>query len=252
MGLAQKMGLKTIAWAQGIGPLNSPITRAIAQRCFKGCTAVSVRDAGSASLLANWKIPFTLAPDPVWALDSLPVVGLENLPTPRVAVNLRSHSTLTSERLAILTQALIEFQKVTKTFILLLPFQPSQDLPIAQEIHQKIPQNSQILSLTNPRELKGIFKGVNMTIGMRLHCIIMAAAAGCNCFPLSYDPKVTNLMDELEMTGYLLSDLPNDPARISQGWIEYYTKGERLSKYRIKYLVDRALIHQELLRENLS
>ncbi len=252
MGLAQKMGLKTIAWAQGIGPLNSPITRAIAQKCFKGCTAVSVRDAGSATLLSNWKIPFTLAPDPVWALDSLPVVGLENLPTPRVAVNLRSHSSLTPKKLAILTQALIEFQKVTKTFILLVPFQASQDLTIAQEIHQKIPQNSQIVSLTNPRELKGIFTGVNMTIGMRLHCIIMAASAGCNCFALSYDPKVTNLMDELEMTGYLLSNLPNDPALISQVWIEHYTKGERLSKDRIKYLVDRALIHQEVLREKLA
>lgn len=252
MGLAQKMGLKTIAWAQGIGPLNSPITRAIAQKCFNGCTAVSVRDAGSASLLTKWKTPFTLAPDPVWALDSLPVVELENLPTPRVAVNLRSHSTLTPPRLAILTEALIKFQKATNTFILLLPFQASQDLAIAQKIHQKIPKNSQIVSLTNPRELKGIFTGVNMTIGMRLHCIIMAASSGCNCFPLSYDPKVTNLMDELEMTGYLLWDLPNDPDRISKVWIEHYTKGERLSKDRIKYLVDRALIHQEVLREHLS
>ena len=252
MGLAQKMGLKTIAWAQGIGPLNSPITRAIARKCFNNCTAVSVRDGGSASLLTKWKIPFTLAPDPVWALDSLPVVGLENLPTSRVAVNLRSHSSLTPKKLAILTQALIQFQKETNTFILLVPFQASQDLAIAQEIHQKIPQNSQVFSLTNPRELKGIFQGVKMTIGMRLHCIIMAASAGCNCFPLSYDPKVTNLMDELEMTGYLLSDLPNDPVRISKVWIEHYTQGERLSQDRIKYLVDRALIHQEVLREKLT
>ena len=38
MGLAQKMGLKTIAWAQGIGPLNHPTTQFLAQQCFQGCT----------------------------------------------------------------------------------------------------------------------------------------------------------------------------------------------------------------------
>src|SRR5918997_1288394 len=85
MGLAQQMGLKTIAWAQGIGPLKREITRKLSQRCFAGCTGVSVRDKGSATLLADWQIPFTLAPDPVWALENSSVSGLWDLPAPRVA-----------------------------------------------------------------------------------------------------------------------------------------------------------------------
>jgi polysaccharide pyruvyl transferase CsaB len=252
MGLAQQMGLKTVAWAQGIGPLKREITRKISHRCFAGCTEVSVRDKASATLLADWQIPFTLAPDPVWALENSPVTGLWDLPAPRVAVCLRSHPTLTPDRLSILTQALVDFQKATRTLILLLPFQASQDLAIAQHLHEALPKRSRILNLTDPRKLKGVFRGVDMAIGMRLHSLIMAAAEECRCFALSYDPKVSQLMEELEMPGYLLSELPSDPYSISKSWIEHYANGDALSPDRIKFMVDRSLFHREVLRAALS
>ncbi|MCU0542865.1 MAG: polysaccharide pyruvyl transferase CsaB [Oscillatoriaceae cyanobacterium Prado104] len=252
MGLAQQMGLKTIAWAQGIGPLKREITRKLSQRCFANCTGVSVRDKGSATLLADWQIPFTLAPDPVWALENSPVAGLWDLPAPRVAVCLRSHPTLTPARLSNLTQALVDFQKATRTLILLLPFQASQDLAIAQHLHEALPKRSRILTLTDPRKLKGVFRGVEMAIGMRLHSLIMAAAEECRCFALSYDPKVTQLMAELEMPGYLLSELPEDPYSISKTWIEHYANGDALSSDRIKFMKERSLFHQEVLRAALS
>jgi len=252
MGIAQQIGLKTIAWAQGIGPLKRPITHNLAQRWFAGCNAVSVRDRGSASLLVDWQIPFTLAPDPVWALDTLPVVELLDLPSPRVAVNLRSHATLTPTRLATLTRALIDFQKATKTFILLLPFQTSHDLPLAQTLHNAIPQNSKIITLENPRELKGLFREVEMIIGMRYHSLIMGLAEGCRGFALSYDPKVTQLINELELPGYLLSELPEDHKLISENWIENYINGKPLSQNKIEYLIERSLIHQEVLQSALQ
>ena len=58
MGLAQQMGLKLLL-VEGNRPLNREITRKLSQQCFAGCTAVSVRDKGSATLLADWQIPFT-------------------------------------------------------------------------------------------------------------------------------------------------------------------------------------------------
>ncbi|HLO48917.1 MAG TPA: polysaccharide pyruvyl transferase CsaB [Kamptonema sp.] len=252
MGIAQQLGLKTVAWAQGIGPIKRQIARHLAKRWFSGCNAVSVRDKGSAALLVDWQIPFTLAPDPVWALDALPVAGLWDLPAPRVAVNLRSHSSLTPTRLATLTQALVDFQKATRTFILLLPFQSSQDLPLAQFLHNALPNDSKILTLTNPKELKGVFQGVEMVIGMRYHSLIMALAESCRCFALSYDPKVTQLMNDLELPGYLLSDLPESSNSIGKTWIENYANGEPLSPNKIEYLVERSLIHQEVLKSALQ
>ncbi|GBF79153.1 polysaccharide pyruvyl transferase CsaB [Aphanothece sacrum] len=246
MSLAQKKGLKTVAWSQGIGPLKRPFTRWLTRQVLLGCTAVSVRDSASAKLVSQWQINPLVAPDPVWALKSKPVKGLGNLPAPRVAVNLRNHSLLTTQKLRILTQALIDFQKATNVCILLVPFQSSQDLEIARSIASKLTGFNQIIQLDDPRELKGLFRGVEMTIGMRLHSLIMAASEESRCFALSYDPKVTRLMEEIELPGWELNQLPDDPNIISTAWLEYYVNGESLNNDRIQSLVDRAFMHQEI------
>ena len=252
MGLAQQLGLKTIAWAQGIGPLQRSLTQKITRNALKGCTAVSVRDGGSAALLANWQIPFTLAADPVWALEAVPVPGLWDIPAPRVAVALRSHPQLTPQRLEVLTQALVDFQKATQTSILLIPFQPVQDLAIAEAIQSRLSGVSHILTLTDPQQLKGVFRGVEMAIAMRFHGLIMAAAAECRCFGISYDPKVSQLMQELEFPGWELTQMPASAIQISREWIELYANGDAVSGDRIHTLIDRALIHQEVLHQVLK
>lgn len=252
MAIAQRLGLKTIAWAQGIGPLQRQSTQWLTRQVLKKCTALSVRDRASAALLSEWQIPALTAPDPVWALASQPVAGLWNLPAPRVAVALRSHRDLTPARLALLIQALIQFQAATQTCVLLVPFQAGQDLEIAQKIQPQLPGPCQILSLTNPRELKGVFRGVEMAIAMRLHGLIMAAAEGCRCFALSYDPKVTQLMAQLNLPGYQLGALPENPNLISRTWLEHYANGEPLNQIQIQALTDRALAHQSLLSQVLS
>lgn len=252
MGLAQQLGLKTIAWAQGIGPIERQLNRRIAQQCFAGCTAVSVRDRGSAALLNEWNIPFIQAPDPVWALDAKPVNGLGDLPAPRVAVTLRSHPTLTPERLTNLTQALIHFQKATQTCILLIPFQASQDLSIAESIQSQLPGPNHLFQLQDPKELKGVFRGVEMAIGMRYHSLIMAAAEECRCFALSYDPKVSQLMTQLNLPGWELTQLPDDPNQISQTLLEHYANSNSLARAQIQSLVDQALMHQDLLAQAFS
>lgn len=252
MGLAQRLGLKTIAWAQGIGPLKRRGTRWLAQQIFRGCTAVSVRDAASATLLSNWHVPCVIAPDPVWALESVPVAGLWNLPAPRVAVALRSHPLLTPARLTNLTQALVDFQTATQTCVLLIPFQPVQDRAIAESIQPHLPGPSQILHLDDPKALKGVFRGVEMAIAMRFHGLIMAATEECRCFAISYDPKVSQLMHELSLPGWELADLPDDPNLISQTWLEHYVNGDALSAGQIQSLVDRTLMHQDLLEQVLG
>jgi len=250
MGLAQGMGLKTIAWAQGIGPLQHGTTNWLAQRCFTRCDGVSVRDEKSAALLASWGKAGVMAPDPVWALAGQEIKDLttrSSRSSPRIAVTLRSHPLLTPQRLQNLTQGLINLQKSTGATILLIPFQPKHDLSISQAIHAQLPQVSEILILQDPRELKGIFKGVDLAIGMRLHSLIMAAAEGCRCFALSYDPKINQLMNELDLPGWNLADIPEDAEKIAQTWLEVYQEGKFLNLLEVKELSDRASLHQELL-----
>ena len=106
---ANLMGLKTIAWAQGIGPLNRPQTRWIARQAFRRFSGISVRDAGSAAWVDRWQCAATSAPDPVWALTAVSTPTLSDLPSPRVAVVLRSHPLLAPERLNCIVQALQQF-----------------------------------------------------------------------------------------------------------------------------------------------
>lgn len=252
MLLAQRMGLKTIAWAQGIGPLHRALSRWLTRTALLNCTTVSVRDQGSASLLSAWHIPCYIAPDPVWALEARPVPGLWNLPAPRIAVALRPHPALTSNRLNVFIRALKSFQEATDVYVLLIPFQPSQDLSIAETIKAALPDASEIIAPPDPHQLKGIFKGVEMAIAMRFHGLIMAAAAECRCFAMSYDPKVDQLMQDLSLPGCSIETFPDDEHKICQIWLEHYANGDSLSRTQAQAFSDRALIHQELLVEQLT
>lgn len=266
MLLAQAMGLKTIAWAQGLGPLRRPWTRWLTRTALKGCTGVSIRDRVSAALVADWRIDAWPAPDPVWALASKPIRDLLDFPAPRVAVALRAHASLTKDRLQQIAQAIANFQTATQTGILLVPFQASKDLPIAQAIQPYLKGPSRIVLQQDPVALKGIFRGVEMAIAMRLHGLIMAASEGCQCFALSYDPKVAYVAADLEIPGWEMtarSPEPSAPQSTLSAWpdtvpdmtrqlLEQYANGPLLSPDQIQSRVDRALIHRELLERLLD
>jgi polysaccharide pyruvyl transferase CsaB len=251
MGLAQGMGLQTIAWAQGVGPLKRKLSKWIARRAFQGCTSVSVRDRQSAQLLADWQIESVVAPDPVWALDATLFKMERDVSKPRVAVVLRSHPALTTCRLATITEALQKLQNQTNAEIMLIPFQPSQDKAIAQAIceslNEKMPGRSQIVIQKDPRRLKGIFNSVDLTIAMRLHGLIMAAAEGSNCSAISYDPKVTYLMQDLGISGWELEALPENAQSLADGWVDQLENRDQFLSDRVQKLKQQALIHQKIL-----
>ncbi|MEM1252471.1 MAG: polysaccharide pyruvyl transferase CsaB [Cyanobacteria bacterium P01_H01_bin.21] len=258
MKLAQWMGLRTLAWGQGIGPLQRGSSQWVTRWALKNCDAVSVRDGASAQLLTDWGIGCKLAPDPVWALRSKNLRGFADLPAPRVAVVLREHPQLTSERLVNLTKAIADFQTATQTYVVLLPFQPMKDGAIATHIAQHLSGPYKIIQVADPVQLKGIFRGIEMTIAMRFHGVVMAAAEGCRCFAISYDPKVTQIMQELSLPGWGLS--PNEPLPLipesahamTQQWLEHYANGDGLSDVQVRSHVDRALIHGTILQQVLE
>ena len=219
MKLAQILGLKTIAWAQGIGPLNGRFNRWLTRHVLKRSVLVTVRDRVSYELVQRWNIPVTIAPDPVWAMVAHPKINLSHLPSPRIAVNLRSHSTLTPSRLQALKEALTDLQQDTQGTILLLPFQKSLDWDLAQDLHAQIP-GSEVMLIEDPQILKGVFQQVNLTIAMRLHGVIMAASEQCCCYALSYDPKVTRIMEALDLPGLVLSEMHLNAAELKLNWLQ--------------------------------
>jgi polysaccharide pyruvyl transferase CsaB len=259
MSWAQQLGLKTIAWAQGVGPLQRTWIRQWVQGRLRACTAVSVRDQPALDLLQSWGIAASLAPDPVWALPPEGLPQWEAWPSPRIAVVLRSHPQLTADRLSILTKALQNLQQQTLAHVLLIPFQiktgsdpaSDADVQIALQIHRQLPTASQMVLLHNPRQLQGVFHGVDLTITMRYHGLVMAAAAGSRCFGLSYDPKVQSLLQTLDMPGWQLTAIPTDPQQVYQQWLDCYQHGNRLSPVQQISWANQARRHASLLQATL-
>lgn len=247
MKLAQLKGLKTIAYAQGIGPLNSPLSQWVTKTVLKSCEGVSVRDQGSSKILDDWGISHFLAPDPVWSLSSENSININLLPPPLIGINVRQHFNFDEQKLQLLTDALIKLQNITKANLILIPFQPQKDLILSQKIAEKINENCQIIKIENPRELKGIFSQIKMLIGMRLHSLIMGASEGCNCFALSYDPKVSQLMKELNIAGYELQNFPSNSEKIFNDLFNVYQNNSALSLEERKQLEKSVLTHEKLL-----
>ncbi|MEM9138046.1 MAG: polysaccharide pyruvyl transferase CsaB, partial [Cyanobacteria bacterium P01_F01_bin.42] len=84
---------------------------------------------------------------------------------------------------------------------------------------------------------------------MRLHALIMAAAEGCRGFALSYDPKVTRLMEEISLPGYELATLPLDSGQIATAWQAALAAPPTCDADVIQDQIRRSLEHQTLLKQ---
>jgi polysaccharide pyruvyl transferase CsaB len=248
--LAQFLGLKTLAWAQGIGPLNRSISKALSRKTFGGCDRVSVRDEGSQELLTSWGISSLRAPDPVWNLKADDTVK-SDLDPATIAVNLRPHSSLPEIRLDLLIEALKLLQAQINCPILLLPFHRGEDDLLADAIAEilNLGAKVQILKIDDPRQLKAVFAQVRFLIGMRLHSLIMAASMGCSSFALSYDPKVTQLMAHANLPGWELDQLPPTPQEIAHQWERSYRQNHHLDREALTSIQQQVNCHQELLSQ---
>lgn len=251
MTLAQALGKRTIAWAQGIGPLERTWTRSIARRVLAGCTAVSVRDRGSAELLDVWGIPFEATCDPVWALEPTACSVGSDLPAPRTAVILRPHPELTEERIRVLIGALAQLQRATGGSVLCVPFQPSTDTALASRVCAGLSGPNLLVAIDQPDKLLGLLGTVEFTVAMRLHGVLMAAAAGSAVWGLIYDPKVAYLLDQIDAPGCTLSELPTDPAKLSACWLDQYANGFPLSDIQRSSWMERARINRAVLDRTL-
>ncbi len=258
MAWAQSRGLQTLAWAQGIGPLQYSWNRWLTRQILLRCTTVSVRDQTAAQQLQAWSIPHQMGPDPVWALKPRYSETWLTWPKPRIAVVLRSHPELSPHRLEHITQALIQVQQQRQAYILLVPFQHNPqtltgaDVDIATLIQARLPDTSQIVILKDPQLLRGLFEQIDLTITMRFHGLVMAAAAGCRCFSLSYDPKVKTLAQALTMPVWDLEAIPDHPDDIAKAWLTCFDDGIQLTQDQVQTWIQACQVHTQILHTYLT
>ncbi|MDR1168404.1 MAG: polysaccharide pyruvyl transferase CsaB [Heliobacteriaceae bacterium] len=178
-------GKKTIIFAQGIGPVNSPIARFIVKNLLKKCTCISVRDENSQKLLENWKIKSDLVCDPFYSLEipAQPKTGA-------VGIQLRDFKTMNDEFLRQLANSVAKHFPDRKIEIYSL--QDSIDLKICKQFAKLLP-NPEILSGLSVDEAVERISGLDFMIAMRFHAVLAAVKSNVKTLAIDYDIKVRNL-----------------------------------------------------------
>ncbi len=173
--LARLLGKRAVVFNQSIGPL-SDAGRQRVRTALRGVRAV-VRDRASQQLLAGLGITAELGGDPALLLTPSP--GLARDPD-LVVLAPRGDEHEATTRLARLSARLrAEGRRVEA-----LSFMPSVDDEAAHRVADHV------MSTTEPQRALDTIASAGFVVGVRLHAVILAAAAGTPFAGISYDPKV--------------------------------------------------------------
>jgi len=218
--LAQWLGKPTYIYSQGIGPVERPVYFRPIRRIFSRCRYVSVRDRESAELLQRmgYTGAVEVVPDPVMGLplQQIPAspaaeaLGAANASArpPVVGVSVRFWNADRSE-LAALAEALVELRRLRQVELRFLPFHPPGDIEASHEVIRRMgagaPADGPPITvlgegLDHPQRMLAEVASCDLVIGMRLHALIYAASQQVPIVGISYDPKIDQFLNRLEMS----------------------------------------------------
>lgn len=175
LAVAQFFGKKTIVFAQGVGPLKSPISRFLVKWLFSGADNVSVRDEKSLSMLDAWGIEAELVDDPVYSLELA-----QTLKEDITGIQLRAFEGISPEFLLRLKTALGD--RKLRAFSL----QKSLDYEICNDFCDDVVEERIVREISKCDTL----------VAMRFHALIVALKAGVKCVAINYDPKIQTLAEK--------------------------------------------------------
>jgi polysaccharide pyruvyl transferase CsaB len=202
--IAQILGRKTMFVAQGIGPLTRPRSRKLTASVANRLDAITVRDTASSALLQEIgvKRPITVTADPALLLRPSTVMSRKS----GVLLSMRQWPSMTDSFSGELAEAIRA--SGIPGIISPLNMYGEADAKAASDIICRLSnQASAPISSTQNATFRTLLDTVatsELVIGMRLHSLIFAAAAGVPSVALSYDPKVDAFMAETGQTDALI------------------------------------------------
>lgn len=205
--LGRRYGAATMLLGQGIGPVEGRLGRWLIGRLGNGIDAITIRDDDSARILTDMGVtrpPVTLTADTVFALDLGKEASRAELPPwdddasrPRVGVSLRQRG-LGAEGRRRMTEALARFADATGALLIMVPMQPSEDLPLAEELQAGLGRaRASVAPASSWRQAVKVYEKCEAVIAMRLHALIFAALMGVPPIGISYDPKVDRFLAQV-------------------------------------------------------
>lgn len=214
---ALRCGLKTMIYANGVGPINGKFNAAITTKIIKKVQIITLRDLESANKLKKMHIN---RDDVVVTAD--PAVGTPSAPDEAINKILSGASIPNDSRFAAiamcnkgfaekeLEQIIAKICDYLNNEIKMAPaficMQHSADIKVAKRIVNKMDSQARIITqeLTNP-EMLGVISKAGLVVGDRLHALIFAAISGAPFTGIAYDPKINAFMDRVGNKNYVAS-----------------------------------------------
>ncbi|GGQ97207.1 polysaccharide pyruvyl transferase CsaB [Deinococcus ruber] len=178
------LGRRVVVFNQSIGPLSLEGGARVARVLNDRRIQVIVRDRASLETLRRLGVQATLGGDP--ALLLAPTAGL----TPRpetVVLAPRGDVQDANAGLKALTRQLQERGRR----VVALSFHPGVDDAAAHALGA-----DEVISTSDPQRALDTIAAAGYVVGVRLHAVILAAAAGVPFAGVSYDPKVAGFCDD--------------------------------------------------------
>jgi polysaccharide pyruvyl transferase CsaB len=233
---------KTMVFAQSVGPLDF-WGRLVVRRFCRGLDRATVRDERSRRLLEKLVpgTPIERTADPVFLYDlpedgnDLAAEGLGPESGPYAVISVRKTSAF-RDGLAVLARAVDRLATQHGVRAAFLPLGGAADAAASTDVIRACRSNPVLLPECTLAKAASILRGARVTIGMRLHSLVLAARYGVPFLAMAYDPKVTALCEDLEY--------PLEPL---------WTPGvARLTDAAVDDLVDRLVVQRDVLSAQLA
>lgn len=206
--LAKHLRKPVFLYANGIGPLTHESNRQKVKACIETCEAITLRDTDSLKELRSLGIDrqdIAVTGDPVFTLapskarrDPLAELGIPETGQ-IIGISVRSipQTDHFTKEFAKLCDRLIRQQGKQIVFLVM---QESEDEAISQQIQNLMQERSYLLKAPgDPPSMLAAIGRMQTVISMRLHTIIFAANLGLPVVGCVYDPKVSAILDMLQM-----------------------------------------------------
>lgn len=259
------MGKKVILTGQGIGPINSGLTKTLLRVVTKRSTYVSVRDnVRSQEYLANLtkgKVDIHMTGDDAtslrWNTPKDNFNNLENTENAKIAIHFRispftENSEKLKRKLSEFTNTVIDKGWKPVFFIFTSQKQWEHDL-LKDLLHNVAPSAYEIYSSDDPREVKSKISECQIAIGVAYHFIVFCLCTGIPVIALYggeyYRYKISGILKQFSQEKWMIEFSEFNPELTIRNMVSDLTDPNSISKKLIYDANNISKYHQKTLEK---
>ncbi len=204
--MANWRGVPVAMFGQGLGPINSTVSKLALRRALQNSSLVVLRDPNSQAMAHRIaRVRAELAADPVWAWE--PGERVRTAERQGIGISLRPWPQLKEEGIRNLASCITRIEGIKAMGVNLIDCHAGEDIvPLARLERLLKDKGIPVRWFSGANIAQGIAHSTAM-LGMRFHALLVAALLDVPTVALSYDPKVEMLAAQLKIPHFPVDTL---------------------------------------------